>query len=157
MSYRILRGTYDLVFRKGAISLVVDSVQCTARFCTKLDIAQDLVLDYENASVDIEIRADDGKSDTTGGLVQTHLSQTGIQRYSVLRGRYDVVFKNNTTPSLNETINCMTRDCYLDLPNDFEQSASLPGEYDPDEYDPDEYDPDECDTDECDPDECDCD
>jgi hypothetical protein len=61
----------------------------------------------------VEIRIDDGQQGSTGGLVKIHPSQSGVQRYSVLRGIYDVSMKDQDWTLVEDAIDCSDKACKL--------------------------------------------
>ncbi|MEM7112411.1 MAG: carbohydrate-binding protein [Chloroflexota bacterium] len=108
-SYHVLRGSYDLVFEKGAANLTLDAFDCRESKCQVGDLTADLTLDYgQLEEVILEIRARDGQLNSVGELIETHDAQSGTQLYKVLRGAYDIVLKfedaTNSIASLTPTV-----------------------------------------------------
>ena len=95
-TYDVLKSTYDLVFRQGAQTTIVDAVDCTTdETCTPGNFVATLTVDYEGLSgVRIEIRADNGDADGSAGeLVTYYNNQSSIRAYDLLMGTYDLVFQ----------------------------------------------------------------
>jgi chitinase len=126
-TYDVLQSRYDLVFKKGAAELVVDTVSCRTGACRVRQIYAELLIEYGWIPTSIEVRAKDGYAGTTGGLVESHQGQTGSQRYHVLRGHYDVAVKDDEWSFIKDAIDCSTKSCELRL-EDRERSRRLSSE-----------------------------
>ena len=114
-TYDVLQSRYDLVFKKGAAELVVDTVSCRTGWCRSRQIYAELLIEYGWMPTSIEVRTDDGHAGTTGGLVESHEGQTGSQRYDVLRGHYDVAVKDDEWSFIKDAIDCSAKSCELRL------------------------------------------
>ncbi len=112
-TYNVFYSQYDLVFKKGASELIKDAVDCRSIDCDAGKIAADLIVDLGEAAASVEIRVDDGQKGSTGGLVEIYPSQSGVQRYSVLRGVYDVSMKDHDWTLVEDAIDCSDNTCKL--------------------------------------------
>jgi len=126
-TYDVLQSQYDLVFKKGAAELVVDTVSCRTGACRARQIYAELLIEYGWIATSIEVRADDGYAGTTGRLVESHEGQTGSHRYHVLRGHYDVAVKDDKGSFIKDAIDCSAKSCELRL-EDRERSRRLSSE-----------------------------
>jgi hypothetical protein len=114
-TYEVLRGRYDLVASMAAQKLIVDSVQCQETMCETVDIAGTLSVDYNGISgIRLEIRTDDGVEGTAGDLVYLVDDQSGNRSYSVLHGRYDLVFNTGSTELIVDNLDCRDDDCAVE-------------------------------------------
>ena len=112
-TYHVFLTEYDLIFKQGASELIKDAVDCRADHCDAGRIAADLTVDLGEAAASVEIRIDDGQPGSTGGVVEIHPSQSGAQRYSVLRGIYDVSMKDQDWTLVEDAIDCSDQACKL--------------------------------------------
>ena len=112
-TFNVFFNEYDLIFKKGASELIKDAVDCRSNNCDAARIAADLTVDLGQADASVEIRIDDGQRGSTGGLVEIYPSQSGVQRYSVLRGIYDVSMKDQDWTLVEDAIDCSDRACKL--------------------------------------------
>ena len=120
-TYNVFFSQYDLIFKKGASELIRDAVDCRSINCDAGRIAADLTLDLGEVAASVEIRVDDGQEGSTGGLVEIYPSQSGVRRYSVLRGIYDVAMMDDDWTLVEDAIDCSEKTCKLSrnsrLPN----------------------------------------
>ena len=112
-TYNVFYSQYDLIFKQGASELIKDAVDCRSASCDAGRIAADLTVDLGESAASVEIRIDDGQQGSTGGLVEIHPSQSGVQRYSVLRGIYDVSMKDQDWTLVEDAIDCSDKACNL--------------------------------------------
>jgi chitinase len=112
-TYNVFFSQYDLIFKKGASVLIKDAVDCRSVSCDGGRIAADLMVDLGEVAASVEIRVDDGQDGSTGGLVEIYPSQSGVQRYSVLRGIYDVSMKDRDWTLVEDAIDCSDKTCKL--------------------------------------------
>jgi chitinase len=93
-SYKVLKGSYDIIFNKGPSKLLIDAVDCTNDSCETADIVSTLFVDYKRLTdISLEIRVDDGLQGTAGNIVEISLNQTGQKTYKVLRNSYDLILR----------------------------------------------------------------
>ena len=112
-TYNVFFSQYDLIFKKGASELIKDAVDCRSINCDAGRIAADLTLDLGEVAASVEIRVDDGQEGSTGGLVEIYPSQSGVRRYSVLRGIYDVSMRDDDWTLVEDAIDCSEKTCKL--------------------------------------------
>jgi len=80
-SYPVLRNHYNLVFKKGAKTKTVPNHDCTGASCAPLDFVADLVVPYQGLSgIRLEIRTDNNKVGSAGGLVEYHSCSRKVPR-----------------------------------------------------------------------------
>lgn len=115
-SFHVLRGSYDLVFEQGDAELIVDAFDCTRPRCEIDGMAAELIIDYGDTAVSIEIRTDDGRPGTAGGPVATFDEQDGRQLYAVLRGSYDLVAVEEDSARVYDSLDCSNGRCSLEIP-----------------------------------------
>jgi chitinase len=112
-TYRVLRGSYDLAFTKGASSaLIFDGLDCRAASCAADSPVSTLYVDYGGLKdIHIELRRADGVSAMAGDMVASSSSQSGQKTYQVLRSVYDVVFRMATTEYVLDDLDCSNDTC----------------------------------------------
>lgn len=115
-TYNVLRGSYDLVFEKGAAELIIDAFDCSDSNCDTGDIVAMLTIDYGEDNTSVEIRAEDGLTDTAGGLVEEYDDQSGKQQYRMLHGFYDIVMKMDGSTTVHDSIDCSGETCTIKRP-----------------------------------------
>jgi hypothetical protein len=112
-AYPVLRNHYNLVFKKGAKTKVVENWDCTGASCAPLDFVADLVVPYEGLSgIRLEIHTDDGDADSVGGLVEYHNNQSGGSRtYKVLKNSYDLLFSKGEKTKIVDAVDYTDEAC----------------------------------------------
>lgn len=111
-TYTVLRNSYDIIFKSGSSSFVVDTVDCNNLNCNPGEIAATLVVDFQNLEgIVMEVRVADGRSQSSGAMVQLHASQSGTKTYAVLLGKYDLIFKKGASTYIANDIDCRFVSC----------------------------------------------
>lgn len=112
-TFDVLAGTYDLVFRKGNISLTLDGIDCSLERCGVDGIASELYVDLGGLSANVEIYVDDGRVNSAGPLIEAFPDQTGRRSYALLRGSYDVRLSNEDWFDSYDGVACSSKRCEI--------------------------------------------
>ena len=111
-TYPVLIGSYDLRLRVGAAQHIVHSIDCTPGTCSVSGITSDLEVDFGGLeNVRLDLRVDDGDPVSLGSAVWSKNKQQGVQTYPVLRGSYDVRFRQGAAEHHVHTIDCSSDSC----------------------------------------------
>lgn len=112
VSYAVLRDSYDLRLRHGAVSYVVDGVDCSNSDCSVSGLTETLSVDYGGlAAVKLELRATDGTNGDVGGSVWSKRGQSGVVSYEVLRGNYDLRLRQAGATLVLDDVDCLSNAC----------------------------------------------
>lgn len=110
-----LPGRYDLRLGKGAMSFVLDGVDCTTD--CQVGVPPDLVtaalqVQFPGLSgVKVELRASDGAPGTVGGSVQTLWNQADAVAIDVLKGVYDIRLSKGAASMVMDEVDCTQETC----------------------------------------------
>ena len=111
-TYKVIRESYDITFRKASSELILDAVDCSEGTCTTGSIAATLSVDYEGLNdINMEIRKQDGVAQMAGNIVELRQRQSGQKTYKVLRNQYDLVFKNASSTHIVDAVDCSNAIC----------------------------------------------
>ncbi|MCA9973647.1 MAG: hypothetical protein KC425_25715 [Anaerolineales bacterium] len=107
-SLAVLKGTYDVMVRKGAMTYYADAVDCTTNTCTVTDIVQTLTVNFPGiSSVHTYVKVDDGSAGTAaGGDVDSRTYKNNSMSLTVLKGMYDVTVRKGAQTYYADAVDC---------------------------------------------------
>ena len=112
ISFPVLRDSYDLRLRTGAVTHIVGDVDCTAADCEVGGVSETLTVNYgELSAVQLQLRAADGIAHRVGGSVWTRKAQSGSVDYEVLKGTYDLRFRMAASELIVDDVDCTAGPC----------------------------------------------
>jgi hypothetical protein len=97
----LLKGTYDVELRQGAITKLVESVDCTGSEKTLSGLTCQLGVDFDG------LRLNQIRIENTGGSLVTYKNGARDSwEFTLLKGTYDVELRHGAISKLVEDVNC---------------------------------------------------
>ena len=83
--------------------------------CEAGNIVSELVIDFGDIAATVEVRKDDGAKGSSGALVDLYVNQSGMQRFGLLKGQYDISLKDDNWNLVEDAVNCTGKKCDTDV------------------------------------------
>jgi len=115
-SMAVLKASYDVVVVKGAKSLVVDAVDCSAGPCAVNNIVSTMTVKFPGiSSVHTYIKLDNNAVGTaTGGSVDERTWKSNETSLAVLKGTYDLAVVKGAKTKVIDKVDCTSNTCTVD-------------------------------------------
>lgn len=114
--FKVFRQHYDLIIRRGALTHVIDDVDCSSGACVVENVVTPLTVRFPGiSSAHVSVSVVDGISGrATGDRVDNLDWQTDQTVLTVLRQHYDLIIRHGAVTHIIDDVDCSSGTCVVE-------------------------------------------